>query len=53
MFEISGMTEPTVRFAHTMTDEQREIYRELRQQQLEMTLFPDRPLINTANARRD
>ena len=47
------MTEPTVRFVPVMTDEQREIERELRQQQLEMTPFPDRPLINTANARRD
>ena len=39
------MTEPTVRFVPVMTDEQREIYKELRQQQLEMTPFPDRPLV--------
>ena len=45
LLEIARMTEPTVRFVPVMTDEQREIYRELRQQQLEMTPFPDRPLV--------
>ena len=39
------MTEPTVWFVPLMTAEQREIYRELRHQQLEMTPFPDRPLV--------
>ena len=45
MFESIGMTETTVRFVPLITADQREIYKELRQQQLDITPFPDRTLV--------